>query len=87
MKPGDQLIIYHTGDERRTVGAASVVSLDASDPKSPSVKIKAGKPLSKPTALADIKANPAFRDSPLLKQGRLSVVPLSDAQYRILAGA
>jgi predicted RNA-binding protein with PUA-like domain len=36
--------------------------------------------------LAQIKANPAFRDSPLLKQGRLSVVPLSEAQYRILAG-
>jgi predicted RNA-binding protein with PUA-like domain len=87
MKPGDQLIIYHTGDERRTVGAASVVSVDAGDPKNPAVKIKAGQPLSKPISLAEIKANSAFRDSPLLRQGRLSVVPLTDAQYRILTGA
>jgi predicted RNA-binding protein with PUA-like domain len=86
MKPGDQLIIYHTGDERRTVGAASVISVDASDPKNPAVKIKAGQPLSTPTTLAEIKANSAFRDSPLLKQGRLSVVPLSDAQFKVLAG-
>jgi predicted RNA-binding protein with PUA-like domain len=87
MKPGDQLIIYHTGDERRAVGSASVVSVDVSDPKNPAVKIKAGQPLSSSTSLADIKANSAFRDSPLVKQGRLSVVPLTDAQYRILTGA
>ncbi len=86
MKPGDQLILYHTGDERRTVGAASVVSVDIKDPKKPQVKIKAERELPAPTSLADIKANPAFRDSPLLKQGRLSVVPLTDAQYRVLAG-
>ena len=84
MKPGDHLIIYHTGDERRTVGAASVVSVDASDPKKPGVKIKAGRELTTATSLAQIKANPAFQDSPLLKQGRLSVVPLTEAQYRIL---
>ena len=86
MKPGDRLIIYHTGDERRTVGTASVASVDLSNPKAPAVKIKAGRELVKPTSLTEIKANPAFRDSPLLKQGRLSVVPLTDAQYRVLAG-
>ncbi len=84
MKPGDHLIIYHTGDERRTVGSASVVSVDASDPKKPAVSVRAGRELAKSTSLADIKASAVFRDSPLLKQGRLSVVPLTDAQYRTL---
>jgi len=83
MKKGDELVIYHTGDERRTVGTASVVSVDVADPKSPRVTIKAGKPLA-PTSLAEIKANKLFSDSPLVRQGRLSVVPLSDAQYQLL---
>jgi predicted RNA-binding protein with PUA-like domain len=83
MKKGDELVIYHTGDEKRTVGAASVVSVDASDPKSPRVTIKVGKPLA-PITLAEIKANKLFNDSPLARQGRLSVVPLSEAQYRYI---
>jgi len=83
MQKGDELVIYHTGDEKRTVGTASVVSVDASDPKSPRVTIKVGKPLAS-TTLAEIKANKLFGDSPLLRQGRLSVVPLSEAQYRFL---
>jgi predicted RNA-binding protein with PUA-like domain len=86
MQPGDHLVIYHTGDERQTVGTASVVSVDTKDPKKPLVKIKAGTALATPTSLAQIKANPAFQDSPLLRQGRLSVVPLTEAQYRILTG-
>jgi predicted RNA-binding protein with PUA-like domain len=85
MKPGDQLVIYHTGDERRTVGTATVESLDASDPRKPVVKIKAGRELA-PTSLAEIKANRAFGDSPLVRQGRLSVVPLSEEQWRVLVG-
>jgi predicted RNA-binding protein with PUA-like domain len=87
MKPGDQLIIYHTGDERRTVGTATVESGDLSDPKKPMVKIKAGEELAKPMSLAEIKANAAFQDSPLLRQGRLSVVPLTEGQYRIITGS
>ena len=86
MKPGDYLIIYHTGDERRTVGTASVESVDLTDPKMPAVKIKAGRELAAAMSLAEIKANRAFQDSPLVKQGRLSVVPLTEAQYRILTG-
>lgn len=86
MKPGDYLIIYHTGDERRTVGTASVESVDLTDPKMPAVKIKAGRELATAMSLAEIKANRAFQDSPLVKQGRLSVVPLTEAQYRILTG-
>ena len=87
MHPGDRLIIYQTGDHKSAVGTATVVSVDASDPKSPQVKIKAGKPLPKPVSLAEIKSNPLFADSPLVRQGRLSVVPLTSAQYKALAGS
>ena len=86
MKPGDQLVIYHTGDEKSAVGTATVVSVDTSDVKNPQVKIKAGKPLAKPITLAEVKANKLFADSPLVRQGRLSVVPLTDAQHKFLAG-
>jgi predicted RNA-binding protein with PUA-like domain len=81
MKTGDKLVIYHTGDERAAVGTASVVSIDASDPKVPIVRIKAGKPLEHPKTLTDIKANPLFATSPLVRQARLSVVPLTDEQW------
>jgi predicted RNA-binding protein with PUA-like domain len=84
MKPGDDLIIYHTGDERTAVGAATVVSVDAKNPKAPQVTIRAGKPLNHPTTLTELKANKLFAASPLLRQGRLSVVPLTDAQFRFL---
>jgi len=84
MKPGDQLIIYHTGDDKSAVGTASVVLVDASDEKNPRVKIKAGKPLPKTVSLAEIKANKLFADSPLVRQGRLSVVPLTEPQYKAL---
>jgi predicted RNA-binding protein with PUA-like domain len=86
MKPGDQLVIYHTGDEKSAVGTATVVSVNTSDPRNPQVKIKAGKSLTKPTTLAEVKANRLFADSPLVRQGRLSVVPLTDAQYKNLIG-
>ena len=87
MQPGDRLIIYHTGDEKSAVGTATVVSVDASDPKNPQIKIKAGKPLPKPVSLAEVKSNKLFADSPLVRQGRLSVVPLTRAQFKILAGS
>ncbi len=84
MKPGEHLVIYHTGDEKSAVGTATVVSVDASDAKTPLVKIKAGKPLAKPVTLAEIKANKLFADSPLVRQGRLSVVPLTENQFKLL---
>jgi predicted RNA-binding protein with PUA-like domain len=86
MQPGDQLIIYHTGDEKSAVGTAAVVSVKVTDPKFPVVEIKAGKAIAKPKSLADVKANKIFADSPLVRQGRLSVVPLTAAQYEWLAG-
>ena len=84
MKAGDELVIYHTGDEKSAVGTASVISVDVKDPKTPLVTIKAGKAIAKPLTLAEIKSKPTFVDSPLVRQGRLSVVPLTDGQYQSL---
>jgi predicted RNA-binding protein with PUA-like domain len=86
MKPGDKLVIYETGDHKYAVGLASVVSADNSDPKNPAVELKAGKPLAKPVTLAEIKSKKIFTDSPLVRMGRLSVVPLTEPQYKFLAG-
>jgi predicted RNA-binding protein with PUA-like domain len=86
MKPGEPLVIYHTGDEKSAVGTATVVSVDATDARNPQVKIKAGKLIAKPVTLAEVKSNKLFADSPLVRQGRLSVVPLTDAQLRFLTG-
>src|SRR5271169_6876912 len=86
MPAGARLIIYETGDRRTAVGIASVVSVNVSDPKKPAVKIKAGAALATPITLDQIKSNKLFKDSPLLKIGRLSVVPLTEAQYKFLTG-
>jgi predicted RNA-binding protein with PUA-like domain len=86
MKPGDRLIIYETGENKSAVGTATVVSNDVSDAKNPQMELKAGKPLAKPVSLAEIKANKLFADSPLVRQGRLSVVPLTPAQYKAITG-
>ena len=86
MHPGDRLIIYETGDVKSAVGAASVLSVEASDAKNPRVKIKVGKALPKVVSLAEIKANKLFADSPLVRQGRLSVVPLTEGQFKFLVG-
>jgi len=86
MTPGTRLIIYETGDHKSAVGTATVVSVDISNPKNPAVKLKAGKPLAKAIPLAQIKSNELFADSPLVRQGRLSVVSLTDAQYKFLTG-
>ena len=87
-KRGDRLVIYHTGDVKAAVGLATVVSADT-DPKSPTdpkIVIAAGRPLTAPVTLAAIKAITLFADSPLVRIGRLSVVPLTAAQYQYIAG-
>ena len=84
MKAGDELIIYHTGDEKSAIGTARVEAVDASDPRDPKVKISAGKPLALPVTLAQMKANLHFAGSPLVRQGRLSVVPLTAAQHKFI---
>lgn len=87
MIPGARLIIYETGNRKSAVGTATVVSVDASDPKNPIVKIRAGNAIAKPISLAEIKSDKRFKDSPLIRQGRHSVVPLTKEQYKALSGA
>jgi predicted RNA-binding protein with PUA-like domain len=86
MQPGDKLIIYETGDQKSAVGTATVLAVDPMDPRNPRVEIEAGKALAKAVPLAEIKANRMFADSPLVHQGRLSVVPLTPEQFRVLTG-
>jgi predicted RNA-binding protein with PUA-like domain len=86
MKPGDDALIYHTGDEKAVIGLARVTKAAYPDPKSKDPKllvvdIVPVRRVAKSTTLQEIKADPAFRDSPLVRQGRLSVVPLTDAQF------
>ncbi len=86
MRPKDKLVIYHTGEERSAVGTATVATVDAGNPKLPLVRIRVGKAIS-PKTLGDVKAERLFRDSPLVRQGRLSVVPLTEEQYSWFVGA
>jgi len=85
-KSGDDLVIYHTGDERTAVGTAKVVKVEVDDPKNPRVHIRAGHALASPRTLQEIKASALFKDSPLVSQGRLSVVPLTEQQFSWLTG-
>jgi predicted RNA-binding protein with PUA-like domain len=91
MKTGDRAIVYHTGDEKAAVGIAEVVREAYPDPKAKNprllvVEIRALGRLARPVTLAEIKAQGAFRDSPLVRQGRLSVVPLNDEQWALITG-
>jgi predicted RNA-binding protein with PUA-like domain len=81
MKKGDQLVIYHTGDEKTAVGTARVDSVDLSNPKTPLVRIAVGSAIKRPKTLAEIKQQKLFETSPLVRQARLSVSPLNEAQY------
>ena len=81
MKKGEHCVIYHSNVGKEAVGTATVVSVDATDPKHPAVKLKAGKWLKSPKPLAAIRDAKVFHDSVMFRQFRLSVVPLSDEQY------
>ena len=84
---GDRAVVYHTGDEKSAVGVCEIVGPAYADPKNAKltvVDVRARGRLPKPVTLATIKADPAFADSPLVKQGRLSFVPLTDAQWKQL---
>jgi predicted RNA-binding protein with PUA-like domain len=87
MKDGDVLFVYHTGDERAVVGRARVVKAAYPDPRDPKlvvVDIEADRRLARAVPLARLKELKAFAGSPLLTQGRLSVVPLTAEQVRVL---
>lgn len=89
MAVGDDVLIYHTGDEKAAVGLARVVRAAYPDPKAGDprlvvVDLEAGHPLPKPVPLAAVKADPAFADLALVRMGRLSVVPVPAAQWKRL---
>lgn len=86
MSAGAKLVIYETANRKTAMGTATAVSVDASDPKNPRVIIKAGKPIARPVSLAEIKSDKRFKDSPLVREGRLSVVPLTKEQFEFLTG-
>ena len=92
-KVGETCVIYHTGGERQAVGLATVEQEAHPDPKLDNPKmividVRAGDRLARPVRLSEIKADPLFAESPLVRIGRLSVVPLSDQQLaKLLAMA
>jgi predicted RNA-binding protein with PUA-like domain len=82
---GDRALVYHTADEKAAVGECEIVRAAYADPKNEKlsvVDVKAGAPLPKPVTLAQIKKDPEFEGSPLVRQGRLSFVPLTERQWR-----
>jgi predicted RNA-binding protein with PUA-like domain len=91
MQPGDLALIYHSGDERQAVGLAEVTSAPYADPKlgDPKLVVVDVKPLrrlARPVTLAEVKAEPAFADFALVREGRLSVVAVTPEQWhRLLA--
>lgn len=86
---GDTIAIYHTGDEKQVVGLATAAS-DAfpdpklKDPKRVVVRLKAGRALPFPVSLATFKTDEALKSADLVRLPRLSVMPLTQAQYRRL---
>jgi len=84
MKKGEKLVIYHSNIGKAAIGTAKVVSVDATDPKNPKVVIKPVKRLKKEKTLDAIRESPIFKDSIMFRQFRLSVVPITDAQYDFL---
>jgi predicted RNA-binding protein with PUA-like domain len=95
MHPGDQVLVYHTGDEKAVVGWATVVSTPYADPKQKDpnltvIDLSAHRRLPQSVTLAQIKSDKAFADLPIVRQGRLSVSPVTAPQWKrllTLAGA
>ncbi len=86
MKTGDQVFFYHSQEGKDVVAIAQVAKEafpDASDPtgKFVAVELTPVRKLAKSVTLADMKANPALADMAMLRQGRLSVSPVSDAEW------
>ncbi len=86
MLKGEKLVIYHSNTGKEAVGTASVVSVDASDKKNPVVRIKPGNRFKPGRPLDAMRQAAVFGGSPLFRQFRLSVVPLTDEQYDWLVG-
>jgi predicted RNA-binding protein with PUA-like domain len=87
VKKGDRVFYYHTGSERAVVGIAKAVRDAYPDPddatgKSAVVEIEPVKALARPVTLAEIKADASFADFALVRIARLSVMPVTDAQWK-----
>jgi predicted RNA-binding protein with PUA-like domain len=85
MKKGDRGLFYHTGDEKAVVGIVEVAAEahpDSTDNEWECVDIVAVEPLPKPVSLADVKADAALKDMALAKNPRLSVQPVTDAEWK-----
>ena len=86
VKKGDRVFYYHTGDERAVVGIAKALRDAYTDPdddsgKAAVVDLGPVKKLARPVTLAEIKADPAFKTFPLVRISRLSVMPVTDAEW------
>lgn len=91
IKKGDLIFIYHTGDEKQAVGIARALGgaypdPSKKDPKLLVVDIEAVKPLSKPVTLAQVKAHPKLKNFDLVRNSRLSIMKVSDEQWKIMEG-
>ena len=89
MKVGDRAFFYHSGEGKEIVGIAEVVKTAYPDPtdkegKSVTVDFKPVEPVKKPVTLAEIKADPKFKELKLVRQSRLSVSPVSDEHWKLL---
>jgi predicted RNA-binding protein with PUA-like domain len=92
MKIGDQALFYHSGEEKAVVGIVEIIKAYYPDPSDKTgvfgmVDVKAVKPLTKPVTLAAIKADPRLQDMVLVKSSRLSVQPVTDAEWRAVLSA
>ena len=89
ISKGDEILIYHTGDEKAAVGVARALG-DAypdpskKDPKLLVVDIEAVKPLPRPVTLAEVKANKKLANFDLVRLSRLSIMKVNDDQWQIL---
>ncbi|MEA2906341.1 MAG: hypothetical protein QOI12_3728 [Alphaproteobacteria bacterium] len=89
MKMGDLAFFYHTATEKQVVGIAEVIREAYPDPSDPkgvfkAVDVKAVKPLPKPVTLAAVKAAPRLKDMALVKYARLSVQPVTAAEWALV---
>ena len=86
VRKGDRIFYYHTGDEKSVVGIATALGDAYADPedkngKAHVVDVGPVKKLARPVTLAEIKADKAFADFPLVRISRLSVMPVNDAEW------
>lgn len=89
MKKGDRGFFYHSGEERAIVGIVEVCGeahpdSTTDDPRWECVDIRAVAPMPRPVTLAEIKADPRLKDFALIRQSRLSVVPVTEAEWRVI---